>query len=318
MKDNGLDPRLKNAFNELENIPPRDPQVAALGRINFLKQATAFQQSDSRIADQSLNKWSNTNFPLFQRKKGLPLLNTIITIVLVVAVFFGGAGASVYAAQESLPDQVLYPVKTWSEDVILSLTESHQMRLNQALDFSDRRVAEITSLLAAGKPIPRGFEIRLQNELDLVLELAAGMDDLQMVKELELVRHRAETQLQAMTLLVPGAPESEKPLLLMTQVRLQEQIQLAVMGESDLPGFRMQIQQRFQNQRGSGEQPTDVGHELQGPGTQSPNNTPPPSGTGNGPGSGGNKPAEVPGYSGPDSQSPVQTPLPGRGFERRP
>ena len=313
MKKDGMDSKLKNAFNDLQNIPPRDPQAAARNRANFLKQADNFRRSVSRKADQRHNRWINTFFPLFQRKERLPMLNTLVAVVLAVVVFFGGTGVTVYAAQDSLPDQGLYPVKTWSEDAILFLTGSPQMRLNYALDFSDRRVVEMAGLLADGKPIPDGVETRLQNELDLVLELAAGMDDPQAIQQMVQIRQRAETQMQAMTMLMSGAPGSEGPLLAKAHARLQEQIQLAAMGESDMPGFRMQIQQRFKNQGNSGEPTPGTGDNPQDPGLMNPTDMPGPSGTGNGPRPGGNQPIETPGQYGPGSQTPERTPQPGGG-----
>lgn len=146
------------------------------------------------------------------------MLNTLFAVVLAVAALFGGTGGTVYAAQASLPDQALYPVKTWSEDVILSMTGPAQTRLNYALDFSDRRVTEMASLLYAGKPIPDGVETRLQSELDLALHLVAGMDDPQAVQQLSQIRQRANTLAQTMAGLISGAPGSAGPLLAMAQL----------------------------------------------------------------------------------------------------
>jgi hypothetical protein len=296
MKNDELDPKLKQAFNNLQNIPPRTPQAAARGRANFLRQAVVLRQTVSQKKDQRQNRWNNLIFPLFQRKERLPVLNTVIAVVFAITVFFGVPGATVYAAQGSLPDQALYPVKTWSEDVILSLTGSPQMRMNYALDFSDRRVEELSSLLTSGKPVPDGVETRLQNELDLVLKLAAGMDDHQAIQQMVQIRQRAEAQMQTTVMLLSGAPGSTA-LLLRTQTRLQAQIQLAAMGESDMPRFRMQVQQRFQNQGYSGEPTPGTGNNTQGPGPMSPTDKPGPSGTGNGPGSGMNQPTGMPGPS---------------------
>ncbi len=327
MKRDELDPKLKNAFNDLRNIPSRDPQAAARGRANFLGQASVSRQAVSRKADQRHNRSNNTIYRLFQRKEQFPVLNTLFAVVLAVVVFFGGTGGTVYAAQGSLPDQVLYPVKTWSEDALLSLTGSAQTRLNYALDFSDRRVAEMATLLAAGKPIPDGVETRLQNELDLALQLAAGMNDSQAIQQMTQIRQRAETQMQTMTTLMSGAPVSSGPLLSMAQARLQEQVQLAAMGETDMPGFRMQMQQRFQNQGDSGEPTPGTGNNPQGPGPMNPTEMPGPSatGTGNGPmnptdmpGPGMNQPTGTPGQYGPGSMMPDQTPQSGGGSGHRP
>jgi hypothetical protein len=327
MKSDELDPKLKNAFNDLQNIPPRAPQAAGHGRANFLKQAAVFRQAVSRKADQRHNSWNKIFFPLFQRKERLPMLNTLIAVVLAMTVFFGGTGATVYAAQGSLPDQAFYPVKTWSEDAILSLTGSAQMRLNYVLDFSDRRVAEMAGLLAAGKPIPDGVETRLQNELDLALELAAGMDDPQGILQMVQIRQRAEAQMQTVTSLMSGVPGSTEPLLLRTHARLQEQIQLATMGETDMPGFRMQHQQRFQNQGSSSEPTPGAGNNPLGPGPMSPTEMPGPSGTGTGPGPinptsmpgpGMNQPTGMPGQNSPGSSMLGLTPQPGGGFGHMP
>ena len=255
------------------------------------------------------------------------MLNTVLAVVFAVTVFFGGTGGVVYAAQDSLPDQALYPVKTWSEDAILSLTGSTQTRLNYALDFSDRRVAEMAALLAAGKPIPDGVETRLQNELDMALQLASGMNDPQAIQQMVQIRQRAETQMQTMTALMSGTPGTAGPLLSMAQARLQEQIQLAAMGETDMPGFRMQVQQRFQNQGGSGEPTPGTGNNPQGSGSMNPTDMPGPSGTGTGPGpmdstnmpgTGMNQPNGTPGQYGPGSPMPDRTPQPGGGSGRMP
>ena len=246
------------------------------------------------------------------------MLNTLIAVVLALVVCFGGTGATVYAAQDSLPDQALYPVKTWSEDAILSLTGTPQMRLDYTLEFSDRRVAEIAGLLASGKSIPEGVETRLQNELDLALKLAAGMDDSQVIQRLAQIRKRVETQMQTMTMLMSGALESADPILLRTQARLQEQIQLATLGEADPQGFRMQIQQRFQNQGDSGEQTHGTDNNPQDPGPVNPTEMPGPSGTGNGPGPGGNQTTGTPCQYGPGSHTPDRTPQPGGGSGQGP
>ncbi len=284
-----MDSKQKNAFNDFQNIPPRNPQAAARGRANFLKQAAVLRQPVSREANRRQNWVSSTIFPLFQRKERFPMLNSLIAVVLAVVVLFGGSGATVAAAQGSLPDQALYPVKTWSEDAVLSLTGPTQTRLQYVLDFSDRRVLEMTRLLADGKSIPAGVETRLQNELDLVLELAAGMNDTQALQQLQMIIQRADAQYQTMTILMSGAPQSDGPLLLRAHTRLQEQLQMGAMGESDMSGFRLQVRQRFQYRGGTGGTPMPgLGGNSNGygPGMNQPTITP-----------GTNQPVQMPGVN---------------------
>jgi len=318
MKNNAMDPRLERAFTDLQNVPERDITTAQRGRANFLKEAAIIRQAVSTKAEQRHSRWSNVFFPPVQRKERLTAMNTVIAVVLALVAIFGGGGATVYAAQDSLPDQVLYPVKTWSEDVTLSLTESTQTRLEHVLDFSDRRVTEMAGVLAAGESIPEKVETRFQNQLNLALELAAGMDDTQAMQQLEQILLRAESQLQIMSMLMSGAPESEEPLLLRVQTRLQEQIQMAAMGEADPQGFRVQIQQGFQHQTDTGNQPTGAGNGYQGIGGTGLISTPEPSGTSYGPGPGGNQSSGTPGQYGPGTQNPERTPQPGGGPSNRP
>jgi hypothetical protein len=320
MNNDEFDPVLKNAINDLKNSPPRDPQTAARGRVNFLAKAASFRQTVSRQTDLRHNRWTNTIFSLFQRKERLPVLNILFAVIIALTVFLGGTGGTVYAAQDSLPDQILYPLKTWSEDAILSLTGPSQTRLNYALDFSDRRVKEMASLHAAGKPIPDAVETRLQNELDLALELTAGMGDSQAIQQMSRIRQRAENQSQIMMNLMSGTPGSAEPLLLMAHARLREQVQLAAMGETDLGGFRMRVRQRFHGQGGSGEPAPENGNGSQDPGSINPTGMPGPSGNGNGygPGPGMNQPTMTPGQYYQGSQMPVQTPQSGGGSGKMP
>ncbi len=283
MKNDEMDSRLKNALDDLKNTAPRNPQAAQRGKIIFLHEAAEYRQAVSRKANRRQNWVNSTIFPLFQRKERFPMFNSLVAIILAVVVLFGGSGVTVAAAQGSLPDQALYPVKTWSEDTLLSLTGSPQAQLQYALDFSDRRVLEMTRLLAAGKTIPAEVETRLQNELDQVLALAAGMNDAQALQQIQSIMQRAAAQFQAMTTLTSCASGSDGPLLLRAQARLQEQVQLASMGESDMSGFRIQVRQRLQYHGGAG---TPMPGSST-PGTGSPmNTTPMPGSGGNGNGNG--------------------------------
>lgn len=298
MREKEMDPKLKNALDELQSVPPRDPDAAARGKAHFMRQAAVLRSAVSRKQEARHRGWIDTFFPAFPRKERNPVLNTLIAVVLAVTVFFGGTGATVYAAQESLPDQDLYPVKIWSEDAILALTSSPQAHLNYELDFSDRRITEMAGLIFTGDSIPERVVTRLQTELEHALELAAGMDDLQMVQQLEQLRLRAETQLQTMSALMYGAPESAQPALLRVQARIQEQVQLCALGQADPQGFRLQVQQRQRDRGGPGE-----GTPEPGSNSQTPAGTPMPTGSGNGAGPGGNQPTEMPGQYGPGSQS---------------
>jgi hypothetical protein len=281
MKNKEIDPKFKSLLDELRLVPPRDKGMEFRGKANFLKQAEVMRLAVSRKQEARHNGWIFTLFPAFPRKELTPMWNTLMAIVLAVAAFFGGTATTVSAAQGSLPNQSLYPVKTWSEDSLLLLTGSPLMRLNYELDFTDRRIAEMASLVSAGNPVPERVVTRLQNELENALGLAAGMDDPQMLPELEQIRLRAETQLQTMNRLMAGAPQSDQPILLQANARIQEQVRLCTLGETDPGGFRLQVRQH---------QPYQGDSELETPapgnGSQNPSGTPTPAENGYGPGPG--------------------------------
>jgi hypothetical protein len=151
------------------------------------------------------------------------------------------------------------------------------------LDLTDRRLAEITGLQSAGRPIPQTVVDRFQGELDQALELAAGMENPVMVQSLEKVSRHTRGQLQTMALLVERNPAS--PHLADIYARLQEQAQAAEQGEADPQGFRLKVHQHLQDREqksGNGQ-----GGQVEQDGTPVPH--------GNGDGSGGNQSDGTPG-----------------------
>lgn len=253
MKNDEFEMNLEKQLNELKQVPDRNPQVVARGKAAFLKQAVSLK------ASQRQTGWNNILFPANSQKERLTMLKPIIAVILVITILFGGTAGTVYAAQGSLPGQALYQVKTWSEDALQAVTLSPQAQLEQNLNFADRRILEIADLLAAGSPIPQQVQTRLQTELNQALNLAAGMEDQQMIMELERIRLRIETQLQMMSMLMASHPNSTDPIMAMVRVSLQQQLQFAARGETDTQGFRNQVQEQIQNQILAPSEPPDNG-----------------------------------------------------------
>jgi len=303
-----LDEHLKGLLDRLRSVPPLDPQAVVQERANFLAQGELFLAAVSQQPRRRHIGWINTLVLTFQRKERIPMLNTLMAIVVTITLLFSGAGATVYAAQDSLPDEPLYPVKTWSEDVRLSLVSSPQGQLDLTLDYTDRRVAEIASLQATAKPVSEGVTARLQEELDAALQIAAWMDDPQMVQALAQIRLLAETQSQTLTTLMGGGSSQGDPMLARLRERLQEQVRLAVAGEADPQGFRLQVRERLRDRQ---KMPSHTPNPTQpGPATRTPSVTPVPTGNSYGPGPDGSQTTGTPGHYGPGNPNPSQTPMP--------
>ena len=294
-------------LSNLRAVSPLNPQTVAEERAKFLSQAEGFRSPVSREPDHRHNGWMSIMALVFQRKERIPMFSTFVAVVVALAVAFGGAGATVYAAQGSMPDEALYPVKTWSEDLRLSMADSAQEKLSLTLEFTDRRVVEITNLQARPKPVkPVANEValRLQAELESALQIAAGMEEAELAPALAQIRLQAEAQVQTMAVLQTGAAGQADPALTQLQERLQEQVQMAADGQADPHGFRLLVRDRDRvNRPDPTLEPTPA---VLNP--ESPNPTPVPTGNRFGPGE--PQASEEPGQFGPGGPNPEKTPAP--------
>jgi hypothetical protein len=295
--ENKLDDQVKDQLNHLSNVTPLDPKEVAKERANFLALGESLNQAVSIRRQPRHKEWINQIFLILQRKEYKHMFYTLMTIIVTLTVLFGGAGATVYAAQGSQPDEILYTVKTWSEDVRLSWTNSLDNKLNLTLEFTDRRMAEIEWMKTEGTAIPESITIRFHQHLENALQLAAGMDDPQMVNALARIRERAEVQSQRMLNIMGNGLQGEL-ILTRLQERLREQVQLAVSGETDPQTFRLQVQIREREQ-------------INMP-TQIPIGTPLATGNSFGPGP-ENQSTNTPGQYGPGEPNPSHTPGSGDG-----
>ncbi|HEY4711757.1 MAG TPA: DUF5667 domain-containing protein [Dehalococcoidia bacterium] len=76
-------------------------------------------------------------------------IRIIIAIVLALSALGGG---TVYAAQDSLPGDALYPVKLAAERLTMMLGRDDVARAERALSFADKRVREMVTLMEKGRP----------------------------------------------------------------------------------------------------------------------------------------------------------------------
>ncbi|MFC1465799.1 MAG: DUF5667 domain-containing protein [Candidatus Brachytrichaceae bacterium NZ_4S206] len=102
----------------------------------------------------------------------------------------------VIVAQNSLPNQALYPVKLWSEDVQLSLTVEPESRLTLLIKFINCRVSELNALHQRGESPSPAFMLRLETQVNEALQLLnarSGPDayDAATVRALERLRATA-------------------------------------------------------------------------------------------------------------------------------
>jgi len=244
-----IDPLLSRRLASLRDIPARDPNKAALGRENFLKQAAEMAQPVSAVRQTRHNRWMHPIQRIFsQRNEGYtPMFGTIGTIILIVTLVLGGGGVTVAAAQNSLPDDALDPVKIWSGDIRSGLTQNDQTRIQLAMDLVDRRAEEIAVMLRAGQIPPDSVQERLQAEVELAITLAVGQKDPDAISTLRQIRERIEQQEQVM--LSVGEPKSPQEEMVQDQIQnmMREQLRLCDYGITDPQMLREHLRYRLQN-----------------------------------------------------------------------
>ena len=258
-----LDPKLFKQLKNLQSTQPRDAAAAARGKARYL--AEARQLAVTSMGLKRLTIWIENFKSLFRRKEKAPMFSTIISVFVILATLIGGGGITMAVAQASQPGDFLYPVKAISEDANYQLTFGDQNRLNLSLDYADRRMAEIQSMLENSQVPPDVVQLRLQAHLQTALELSVkNMDDAE--KLLEQVRLRLEQQLQTRLQQTNSNPAGEA-LRLQVRDMLQMRIGWIEDGLKQLSQLRLQTQNQQQTQQQT-QQPTQLGQSegVQGSG----------------------------------------------------
>jgi len=223
------------SLKQLNQIPPRNTEKALAGKSRFLAQARLIGQSPVTNAPESRhNSWNH--FPKKERK-----MSTILAILLAIGLVFGGSTATVFAAQDSAPDEFLYPVKTFTEDVTLELTQSPEAKVELALNYALRRIDEINDLKEAGIMPPDAVYARLENQINLALQQASSLGSEDAIRALLQIRDTLQTKEQLMD------QQSDDPILLKTRTILQERIQLVESGIVDPEGMYNEFRSGWEN-----------------------------------------------------------------------
>jgi len=235
------DPKIQKLLDQLRSVPPRDRQAAIHGRGRFLAQAATLRNT------QPIQKPKNWLAMLFSpswlyRKEKLAM---VATFVIVLALLFSGTGITAYAAQDSLPGEALYPVKTLMEDVRLELTTDPAAEYDLLDQYLTTRFEEMDELKAAGEPLHSALANRLLLQLDQMLRLAASQSDTEMIENLDhlYIRLMDQDRLSWLDSDVEGEAYGEG---LQLREEINTRARLIVQGTEDPIEFRLELQNRTQ------------------------------------------------------------------------
>jgi uncharacterized protein DUF5667 len=213
-----VDTDLEKKLHVLQDMPERDANAALRGRNLFLAEARDLKQSVTPSTKRRHSKWISkfqTMIPF--RKEGVPVFTQVIAALLILTTLLGGAGAgTVFAAQSSMPDDMLYPVKTWSENARLELAVSPEKDVDLLLEFANRRINEMLSLAEEGNQVPEPLTTQLQEHLSLAAQLCDQTSDpLQ-------TRQQIRQTLMNQQMLLDNAPEDA--VMQRTRAMIQQKI----------------------------------------------------------------------------------------------
>jgi hypothetical protein len=220
MSDPIRDPDLEQYFQSIGAVPERDPARIEEGKRVFLEEARLAKTAVSKMPDSRLNL--RTTFG----KERIAMWKTAGALMIAIGALLGGGGAVVAGAQEAMPEDTLYPVKIWSEDVCLWADGDPLSKMNLALEFADRRAEEIVHDADSNLPVADAILARLMEQDDLALTIAAQTGDAEAPAALEMVRTRLEEHLRVLDYLQAGAGPDESAQLLQTRQNIRQRLEL--------------------------------------------------------------------------------------------
>ena len=266
-----LDPKMERQLASLEKVEPRSQASIESGRAEYLARIQTEIQFAPVSTKMRLIKWKRalTMFYIPGKEKN-KMMKIVVSALLTLALVTGGLGATVAAAQSSMPDDLLYPVKLLSEDARLDMAGDPDDALQLSLEFASRRMIEIQTMLQGGEVPPDAVILRLQAQVENAMRLAVNQSDDKAVMALNQIREQLRIQTETMAQLQVHGDPSLAQAQLQVEVMLQNQLQMAGAGAENPTMLREQLNKD-----------PDAGNQPENPGNLN-GNPDPDKGSGNG------------------------------------
>jgi len=232
MKDQSeMERVVRQRLDEIRSVPPRNPKTASRARAQFLSEAVSAYEL------QRQKGWKS----IFRKERYA--MNAILSILVVAGLLFGG-GATVRAAQDDLPNEPLYAVKMWTEDLSLQFQNNQEDLVNRLMELSQIRVTEMVRLSENGETIPDMVQLRLEQHLQQALQTCVNMDDPTLERTLLRIRDRLQDQDRDMEQLRLHT-QDQLQLLTRTRDMIRDRLRLVDEGLLNHEMFRYQVQNGY-------------------------------------------------------------------------
>jgi hypothetical protein len=184
------------------------------------------------------------------RSRRIKLVYKFVVFLLVAALSTAVlGGGAIWAAKDSLPGDLLYPVKLAAEDVRLALASAPGGQVDLALQFVEERTGEVGALVATGRQVPDGAIARMERHIERVLTQTAWATDEEITGLLMQIGERTRTQAQILEKLRSTVPGSARAGLERAVTVCRQAAQAAEDGLDDPQTFR----RRYRHQQGTPE-----------------------------------------------------------------
>ncbi len=235
MNKDELNPQLKKQLESLNNVPERDLQYSHASRENYLAQIKSLKPRPAVQSKPSRRTMANG------RRTWVSRFAAVAAVLLVVLSSLGG---TVYAAQASGPDDLLYGVKTFTEEIQVILETDPEDKLDLYVSFANRRLQEIQAQVGAGEPVSEKALALLDKHTQKMLEQAAKLDDKGFNNALSQIEENLEKQNQMMAEMGKEHPQGGAPGLLKAQEKIRERLELVENGKKEPQVFKDKVKEQ--------------------------------------------------------------------------
>jgi hypothetical protein len=221
-----LEPLIKLALEIREPGPLQlDSSYRQVARASLLRQIGTVRQKKTEPSGGVHGSGMQPQFNLAR------FAVTVAVAVIVVSMLAGG---TVYAARSSLPGDLVYPVKTGTEDIRLLLAGSSPERAELNLKFAMVRLDEMSKLATESEAKTEIAVQRYKTELEAAGQQIRGITDtITRSQLLEQVLGNLENQTDFCDNVIDAAPVYTGPVREASTLSVNQRVQLLEMLEQD-------------------------------------------------------------------------------------
>jgi hypothetical protein len=173
------------------------------------------------------------------------MFTTLVSAFLAIVLALGGSGVTLAAAQSSNSDDFLYPLKLFSEDVRLELTNGTPEAIQLELEYLTRRTMELQAVIGENKVPSTGLINRIQEQINTIIQQSTRLDKEDSLLLMKQIRDQIQLQEQLFLQLQTGVDD---PNILQIRTMLQDRIRLLDSATGSSQMTQEQLQQKLQEQ----------------------------------------------------------------------